>query len=55
MNTTESLRFYMDESSAPYSDNDNPFIRTKDDDDFDKMIMTKYHLITKEMEKSDTE
>ena len=52
MNATEGLRFYMDESSAPYSDNDNPFVRTKNDDKFDEMIIKKYHLITKEMEKS---
>ena len=46
------LRFYMDETSAPYSDKDNPFKRTKEDDEFDEMIIEKYKLITKEMENS---
>ena len=48
--TINTLRFYMDETSAPYSDKDNPFKRTKEDDEFDKMIIEKYKLITKEME-----
>lgn len=47
-----NLRFYMDETSAPYSDKDNPFNRTKEDDEFDKMIIEKYKLTTKEMENS---
>ena len=46
--TIGTLRFYMDETSAPYSDKDNPFSRTKDDDEFDKMIIEKYKLTTKE-------
>ena len=50
IDTAKTLRFYMDETSAPYSDNDNPFVRTKDDDEFDKMIIDKYKLATKEME-----
>ena len=48
--TTKTLRFYMDETSAPYSDDDNPFVWTKDDDEFDKMMIAKYKLTTKEME-----
>ena len=48
---TQDLRFFMDETSAPYEDGENPFIRTKEDEKFDKMIIAKYNLITKEMEK----
>lgn len=40
----------MDETDAPYKDNENPFIRTKEDDEFDEMIIAKYNLVTKEME-----
>ncbi len=53
MNLTENLRFFMDETSAPYEQNENPFPRTDSDDEFDKMIIDKYHLITKEMEDAD--
>ena len=49
--TVNTLRFYTDETSAPYSDKDNPFSRTKNDDEFDKMIIEKYKLTTKEKEK----
>lgn len=41
----------LDETSAPYTDNENPFVRTKDDE-FDEMIIAKYHLTTKEKEKT---
>ena len=50
MDTTEKLRCFMDETSAPYEDGENPFVRTKEDDEFDEMIIAKYHLTTKEME-----
>ena len=51
MDTTEKLRYVMDETSAPYEDGENPFVRTKEDDEFVEKIIAKYHLITKEMEK----
>lgn len=54
-NTTNTLRFYMDETSAPYSDAENPFVRTKEDDDFDKAIIEKYHLETKDNDYSERE
>jgi len=52
MNSVENLRFFMDESSAPYEEGENPFPRTKRDDEFDEMIIKKYHLVTKEMEQN---
>ena len=52
-NTTNTLRFYMDETSAPYSDAENPFVRTKEDDDFDKAIIEKYHLETRDNDYSE--
>ena len=52
MDSTEKLSFFMDETSAPYEDGENPFPRTKEDDEFDEMIIAKYHLTTKEMEKT---
>ena len=50
MNTANDLRFFMDETSAPYEEKDNRFFRTKEDDEFDEMIIAKYNLVTKEME-----
>lgn len=50
MNSIENLRFVMDETSAPYEQNENPFFQTDADDKFEKMIINKYHLVTKEME-----
>ncbi len=52
MDTIGKLRFYMDESSAPYSESDAPIVRTKEDDEFDDMIIAKYHLVTEEKEKN---
>ena len=50
MDTTGNLWLYMDESDRPYEDGENPFPRTKEDDEFDEMMIAKYHLVTKEME-----
>lgn len=44
------LRFFMDESSAPFEDDSNPFPRTKEDEEFERMIIARFHLITKEKE-----
>lgn len=52
MNNIENLRFFMDEDAVPYPEGEIPFPRTKEDDDFEKMIIEKFHLITKEMEKT---
>lgn len=50
MTDWKKLRFFMDETSVPYEENENPFPRAKEDDVLDEMIIEKYHLITKEME-----
>lgn len=47
---TNNLRFVMDETSVPYEKNENPFPRKEDDEEFDKKMIDKYRLITKEME-----
>lgn len=50
MYSAENLRFVMDETSAPYEQNENPFTQTDSDNEFEEMIISKYHLTTKEME-----
>lgn len=45
---TEKIRFYIDESSSPYENNEEIIKRTKDDDEFDEMIIKKYNLTPKE-------
>ena len=50
MYSTDNLRFVMDETSVPYEQNENPFLETKEDEEFEEMIINKYHLITKEAE-----
>ena len=50
MYSTDNLRFIMDETSTPYEENENPFIQTELDNEFERMIINKYHLTTKEME-----
>nr|MCR5154374.1 hypothetical protein [Lachnospiraceae bacterium] len=47
MYSTDNLRFVMDETSVPYEQNENPFPQTDLDDEFEKMIINKYHLTTK--------
>ena len=44
MDDSKNLRYYMDESAAPYEDGDNPYIRTESDDAFDEKMIEKYHL-----------
>ncbi len=46
----DSLRFVMDETSAPYEEGENPYIQTELDNEFEQMIINKYNLTTKEME-----
>ena len=50
MSDIQKLRFYTDESGTPYEDGENPFPRTKEDDDFDQMMIEKYNLVLKEAE-----
>ena len=50
MSDIQKLRFYTDESGTPYEDGENPFPRTKEDDDFDQMMIEKYNLVLKEEE-----
>lgn len=47
--------FIMDETSAPYEQWECPFSETLLDKEFEKMIIEKYHLVTKEMEEGSTE
>ena len=54
MNTDENLRYYMDETSAPYPENECPYPRTEEDDAFDEMIIEKYHLNTEDFILADT-
>lgn len=44
MNKDNNQRFFMDESSLPYEENENPFKRTEEDDDFDEIMIQKYNL-----------
>lgn len=44
MNENQELQYYMDESAAPYEDGENPYERTKEDDEFDKEMIKKYQL-----------
>ena len=37
MNNVDNFRFFMDETSSPYKENENPFPRTKEDDAFDEI------------------
>lgn len=48
MYKADNLRFVMDETSAPHEQNENPFSRTNADIEFEKMMIDKYHLVTKE-------
>ena len=48
----DNERFIMDETSAPYERNENPFPQTDADKEFEKSIINKYHLTTKEVETS---
>ena len=50
MYSIDNLRFVMDETSAPYEENETPFVQTELDNEFEQMIINKYHLTTKEME-----
>ena len=50
MSDIQKLRFYTDESGTPYEDGENPFPRTKEDDDFDQMMIEKYNLVLREEE-----
>lgn len=47
MYSTDNLRFVMDETSAPYEENENLFMQTELDNEFEQMIIKKYHLTTK--------
>ena len=40
----KNLQYYMDESATPYEDGENPYMRTKEDDEFDEKMIEKYHL-----------
>lgn len=50
MYSIDNLRFVMDETSVPYEENETPFVQTESDNEFEQMIISKYHLATKEME-----
>lgn len=40
----------MDDTSIPFEDDENPFPRTKEDDEFDEQMIKKYNLVLKETE-----
>ncbi len=44
MDNEKGLRFYMDETSAPYEEGQNPFEWTEEDEEFEKRMVEKYHL-----------
>ena len=46
----KELRCYMDDTSIPFEDDENPFPRTKEDDEFDEQMIKKYNLVLKETE-----
>ena len=46
----KEFRYYMDDTSIPFEDDDNPFPRTKEDDEFDEKMIKKYNLVLKEKE-----
>jgi hypothetical protein len=48
MNNSGNLRYYMDETSAPYPEGENPFETTEEDMEFERRLIEKYHLVTKE-------
>lgn len=52
MYSIDNLRFVMDETSIPYEKNETPFAQIEPDNEFEQIIINKYHLITKEMEKN---
>lgn len=49
------LHFVMDETSATYEQGEVPFPEIILDEEFDKKLIEKYHLVTKEMEEGTTE
>lgn len=52
MDTSRNLRYFMDETSAPYEEGKNPFPMTEEDRAFEEALISKYHLVTKEMERA---
>jgi hypothetical protein len=47
MSNSENLRYYMDETSAPYAEGENPFETTEEDKEFEEKLIAKYHLVKK--------
>jgi uncharacterized protein (UPF0297 family) len=44
----KNLRYYMDETSAPYPEGGNPFGTTEEDREFERKLVAKYNLVLKE-------
>ena len=45
MQKEEQLYLVADETSAPYEDCENPFVRDEDDDAFDLKVAEKFGLV----------
>lgn len=45
MKNEEKLYLYMDETGRPFEDGENPFPRTPEDDEFDRMLFKKFGLV----------
>lgn len=45
MQKEEKLYFVADETSAPYEDWENPFVRDEDDDAFDLKVAEKFGMV----------
>ena len=41
----EKLYLIADETTAPYEEGKNPFVRTKEDDEFDLKVIEKFGLV----------
>lgn len=41
----EKLYLIADETTAPYEEGNNPFVRTKEDDEFDLKVIEKFGLV----------
>ena len=41
----EKLYLIADETTAPYEEGKNPFVRTEDDDEFDLKVIEKFGLV----------
>lgn len=50
MFSVSEVKYYMDDTSIPYDTEEYSFQRIAKDDDFDREMIHKYNLVTKEKE-----